>query len=392
MNTNALNLLRSYMFRVGNKHNAIRNIKSFLNSHHRVPIFDLKNDLIFDAKMQTALAQFQKSKNLLTTGRMDLRTWSAVGESMHPAQINIVTAHDTTLRHLLTFGKKLNQPPKTAASNNAFVGTKASVFGNRTVGFPKFPIKFFLSAFAPFDWFGPFNLAKGDGKDRRFSTNPKEGYRIRGESRITAVDDGTEYPYSETQASDATTSTLWIPFINPSTQSECYINDPYTEDYQPNGLKREKLSAEYHLYGNDDAFFFMDWNPISDIDVHPKVWFDFEPQPNPNNVLMHATGNVIGDQFPCVEAYILDKNDNGVMLGVFQIDANDTPQWKLPGDNKLPMFKIDVKIMVENGIFTGVMKNGNLVSLAQHNSYYTSLPPVTGTLNPPEKVRPASHY
>lgn len=126
--------------------------------------------------------------------------------------------------------------------------------------------------------------------------------------------------------------------------------------------------------------------------MHPKVWFSFELQANPNNVLMHATGSVIGDRFPAVEAYILDRNNNGVMLGVYQIDANDTPQRKLSGDNRLPMFNIDVKIMVENGIFTGVMKNGGIVSLAQHNSYYTNLPVVTGTPNPPEKVRPAAHY
>jgi len=106
MNTNALNLLRSYMFRVGSSHNGVRTIKTFLNAHPEVPTFDLKNDSVFDAKTQTALAQFQKSKNLLTTGRMDLRTWSAVGESMHPTQINIISAHDTTLRHLLTFGSK----------------------------------------------------------------------------------------------------------------------------------------------------------------------------------------------------------------------------------------------------------------------------------------------
>lgn len=392
MNINALNLLRSYMFRVGSNHNAVRTVKLFLNAHHKVPIFDLKSDSVFDAKTQTALTQFQKSKNLLTTGRMDLRTWSAIGAEMHGAQINIISVGDPTLRHLLTFGSKTNQPAKTAPSNNAFVRNKASALGSQRAGFPKFPIIFYLSAFAPFDWFGPFNLAKGDGNNRRFGTNPKDGYRIRGVSEMTAVDDGTEYPYSVTRASDATTSTLWIPFIEPSTQSECYINDPYTGNYQVNGLHREKLSAEYHLYGNDDAFFFMDWNPISDIDVHPKVWFSFELQANPNNVLMHATGSVIGDRFPAVEAYILDRNNNGVMLGVYQIDANDTPQRKLSGDNRLPMFNIDVKIMVENGIFTGVMKNGGIVSLEQHNSYYTNLPVVTGTPNPPEKVRPAAHY
>lgn len=210
-------------------------------------------------------------------------------------------------------------------------------------------------------------------------------------SKIIAANNGQRYPFSETRASEATTSTLWIPYINPSTQSECYINDSYTGEYQSNGLYRESSSAEYHMYGNDDAFFFTDWNPISDIDLHPSVWFTYEPQPNPNNILMHATGKVIGDQFPAVEIFIVDRNDNGVMLGIFQIDANDTPQWKLPGDNKLPMITIDLQIMVESGVFTGVMKNGTLVSPAQHNSYYESLPPVTGTLNPPEKVRPAAH-
>lgn len=89
---------------------------------------------------------------------------------------------------------------------------------------------------------------------------------------------------------------------------------------------------------------------------------------------------------------MLDRNGNGVMLGVFQIDANDTPQFKLPGDKQLPMFKIDLKIMVESGIFTGVVKNGRIVSLAEHHVYYTNLPVVTGVPAPPEKVRPSAHY
>ena len=128
--------------------------------------------------------------------------------------------------------------------------------------------------------------------------------------------------------------------------------------------------------GNDDAFFFTDWNPVSDIDIHPQLWFTYEPQPDSKDVVMHATGKVIGDQFPAVEAYILDKKKNAVMLGVYQIGEGDTPHWKLPGDNRLPMFDIDLKIMVKNGIFSWVIKNGNKISLSNHNSYYKNLPVV----------------
>jgi len=324
---------------------------------------------------------------------MDFKTWAAIGKEMHMVRIKQLSLHEPILRDLLMAGHSSNYPKKRKSSaNTSFMRSKGAFGKNLTAAFPKFKFRFFLSVFAPYEWFGPFNLAKGDGKDRKFGVNPLSKYRIRGESILYAVDDGTEYPYTVTQASDATDSTIWIPFWLPTTKSEAYINDSNSGDYQPGGLHREKSGVDYHIYGNDDAFLYFDNNPVSDIDVHPQVWFNYEPQPDPDNILMHATGKVIGDQFPAVEAYIMDKKNNGVMLGVYQIDANDTPQWKLPGDNRLPMFDIDVKVMVRNGIFVGVMKNGRKVSLAEHNNYYKNLPVVTGTKKPPLKPRPATHY
>ncbi len=48
----------------------------------------------------------------------------------------------------------------------------------------------------------------------------------------------------------------------------------------------------------------------------------------------------------------------------------------IEGDRKLPMIDIDVSIIVENGIFINVVKNGRTISLDEHNKAFTSLPPI----------------
>ena len=240
-----LTSLHSYMFRVGGNHLAVKHVKQFLNSHHEVLVSDLKQNNIFCSKTSSALAQFQKSQHLIPTGRMDLKTWSAIGKNMHPAQISILSTHNKILRDLLTFGQNKRKASIKASSNNAFIRSK-SITANRLV-FPSFVINLFLSVFAPFDWFGPFNMAKGDGKNRRFGHDIKSSYRIRGQSEILAVNNGSEYPYTVTRASDASFSTTRTPLGDASTLSEAYINDPYTGQEQPDGLYTEKSGVDYHL-------------------------------------------------------------------------------------------------------------------------------------------------
>lgn len=74
MNLNSLMTLQSYMFHSGSNHPAVKTIKNFLNSCPRVSINNLKPDNSFDSETRDALAQFQKYKRLIPTGRMDLTT------------------------------------------------------------------------------------------------------------------------------------------------------------------------------------------------------------------------------------------------------------------------------------------------------------------------------
>lgn len=380
------------MLRDGSNHIAVRALKTFLNGSPKTQISNLPLNNLFDAQTGAALAEFQKNNGLIATGRMDFKTWRTIGAELHPMQIRNISTHDSMLRDLPQLDQKSRRNVRHPNSNNAFVSNKFSNSGRRVLGFPAFKFRLYVSTFAPFQWFGPLNLSEGDGVNRRFNADPRDTYRIRGESVVTAVDDGTKFPYSETVASTATTSKLFPISLFHTDKSECHIGDPHTGEYQPNGLYNEKSGVDYHMYGNDDAFFHFDENPISDIDVYPNAWFTYEPQANPSNVIMHATGGVVGDQFPAVEMFLVDRSGNSVMLGVFQVNVNDTPQWKLPGNNRLPMITFDLKIMVESGVFTGVFKNGSLISPAEHNSYYAKLPTVVGTPHPPERVRPATHY
>jgi RHS repeat-associated protein len=141
---------------------------------------------------------------------------------------------------------------------------------DRTGAFPEFTFSVYVRAFAPFAWFGPGNVARGD--NRGFSTDPAATYRIQAYSEVTAADDGRYFPMSFTQASEATTSetnlgSIYYPGINVAwtAQSECYINDP-GGNYYAGGLPGGNDSLGYHLYGNDDAVPLVS----SDIDLHPE--------------------------------------------------------------------------------------------------------------------------
>lgn len=62
------------MFQIGSNHNAVKALKTFLNSHPRIPVSNLKISGIFDSETQTALINFQKYKRLIPNGRMDFTT------------------------------------------------------------------------------------------------------------------------------------------------------------------------------------------------------------------------------------------------------------------------------------------------------------------------------
>lgn len=128
---------------------------------------------------------------------------------------------------------------------------------------------------------------------------------------------------------------------------------------------------------------------------HPNINFHYTPDKNnPKNVSMRVYGNITGDQFPAVETYIIDKNEKGVMLGVWQIRDGDGPVISrdlsrgIEGDKQLPMIDIDVTVIVEDGVFTGVLSNGRIISPEEYNRYYTSLPTVAPNSNQPKPGQP----
>ena len=378
MNVRDIASLQSYMFRVGSRSFDVNIVKTFLNHHSNVPVFDLANNGVFDAKTANAVAHFQRLNQLTPTGAMNLATWGKMGARMSRPQIEIISRRNANLGGLLAVEhiarkrkrrRATNKPAGKPTLRNKLLPTSEK--GN---DFNGYFYAIYVAAFAPFDWFGHFNSAQGDGANRRFSVDTNKTYRIRAETKMFAANDGKDFDWSNTIASDATTSTNYL-FYEYSTKSPGYIRDPRTGEYLPGSYTQEGLAADYHLYGNDRAAMIdWDYNPVPDIDVHPGIHIDFDPQGSRDKVLMHVVGDVTGDQFPSVEAYITDRDGNGVMLGVFQPCKGDGPLTNLWLDKRLPMIDIDVTVVVENGVFKGVQKNGGVVSLKEHNSYYENLP------------------
>lgn len=398
---NDLKNLKSYMFQNGHNHFAVKVIKTFLNSNQRTSITNLKPDNSFDANTEKALADFQKSKSLIPTGRMDIKTWLAIGAEMNLIQINLVSMSDQTVRDLLTLGYRSKFPfrnvnPKNPSGISGFVKKKSLNLGNNITG--DFSFRVFVAVFAPFDWFGPLKASKGDGNSRRFGNDPFDSYRLQAESKMTASPGNHTYPWSVTQSSAPTTSYLLRPSSIPTgiigvtvptvklaeAKSEGIISDEDTDEVQPNGLHREGDSIRYHFQGNDDAFALWGDNSLlaSDIDVHADISFKYDYYSRPNSYLMEISGKITGDQFPAVETYALDRIGNGVMLGVWQVSKGDGPVFMrdgklgLPGNKQLPMIDINVSVIVENGLFADVQKNGRIISLVEHNKRFTDLPPV----------------
>lgn len=235
-----------------------------------------------------------------------------------------------------------------------------------------FSFSVYVRAFAPYKWFGPGNVARGD--DRGFSTAPGASYRIQASTEMIARNDGISHPFSVTRPSPPTTSetnlgSIYYPGINVAwtAQSESYINNS-NGNYAGSELFGGVERISYHMYGNDDAIPLVS----SDIDLHPNFWFKFDESQGNGIVDMTVTGSVIGDQFPAAEAFIRDSSGNAVMLGTFAPSSSSGPVLSLPFDNRLPMIDVNVTVRVNNGVFQGVVENGSVVSLDEYNRRFTS--------------------
>ena len=92
--------------------------------------------------------------------------------------------------------------------------------------FPTFSFSLHVRAFAPFDWFGPGRITKGD--NRGFSTDPDATYRISSFTNITA--DGSQnmkYNLATTYVDPPTLSTTDIGIYSRSVQSPSHLSDQF---------------------------------------------------------------------------------------------------------------------------------------------------------------------
>lgn len=226
--------------------------------------------------------------------------------------------------------------------------------------FPTFSFSLHVRAFAPFAWFGPGRIAKGD--NRGFSTDPDATYRISSRTQITA--DGSQnmkYNLATTYVDPPTTSTTDIGIYSWSKDSPSNLTD------QIDGrLNQPTDSMSAHNYGNDRAI-----PGSSDIDLVSNFNWNYKEQKD-GSVNLTITGTVTGDQFPAAEAFVRDSKGNGVFLGVFATPPGSGPVTSLPGNNRLPMINANVTVQVRNGVFTGVIENGKVVSLDDYNKRFTN--------------------
>ena len=227
----------------------------------------------------------------------------------------------------------------------------------------QFPIDIHIRSFAPFKSFG---LGLWHGDNRGFSNSTTEAF-----SRIRQVSS-----YETTTRSGTTTayggfsSSKYGAFA----YSEAYVNGGATAPIEDGRINT-------HLYGNNDAvlpgmppsMIPPDGGPTWDIDVHSDLSIDVADGENGNQILS-IVGSVSGDQFPNAEGFVTDADGNSIFLNTFQTDSdgNKGPFFTLMGNKNQPMFNVNISIQVnQDGIFQGVLQDGNLINIEEWNSQFT---------------------
>lgn len=333
---------------------------------------------------------------------------------MNPLEINYLFASDVTIQNMLGIGCSMKYSDGGLGSSNNFDSVIHSSSSVGSTDWYDFTFEVYVTAFAPFDWFGPLQLSGGDGLTRRFGYNRAASYRLQCFSTVHVTPGEREYYWRRrttvTKVSDPTTSTLLVPLPRLITPGFVLPGGVFPKiANSPGHLKNEEHSTDFdlpesdsirhksndrlkfHFYGNDDAFAIAGKHSwvASDIDVHPNINFKYTPdRSNPKNISMRVYGNIVGDQFPAVESYLIDKNNNGVMIGVWQVREGDGPvftrngRFGIVGDKRLPMIDFDFKVNVEDGVFKTVIRDGRNISLAEHNQHYTNLPTIKSSGSP----------
>ncbi len=103
--------LKTCLHQIGNKYPGIIGIKKFLNFNSQVGISNISPSNDFCAKTQIALAQFQQSKGLSQTGRMNIETWRTIGGEMSVIQFETIFGASPNVRVLrnILFSNRLRR-------------------------------------------------------------------------------------------------------------------------------------------------------------------------------------------------------------------------------------------------------------------------------------------
>lgn len=254
---------------------------------------------------------------------------------------------------------------------------------DRTGAIPSYSYYVYFRAFAPFDYFGGFGTGAfvGDGNNRAFSTDltgPNSSYRMSAVS--TANRGGGTFDPVYTRAQTASLSTNVYTGYNAF--SEGHISghvSGYANNDDGRGIPINGYTS-FTLSGNDDAVIYdiFPLNTAPDIDLNVAWNTTFSDEASKTYGVgaefMTITGGASGDGFPAAESFIYDGHGNGIMLGVYAPGniLGPDPELRLWGKKHNPMIDFDVTILVINGVFQGVMEDGELVSIADWNERYTS--------------------
>ncbi|QTE21037.1 RHS repeat-associated core domain-containing protein [Polaribacter cellanae] len=224
------------------------------------------------------------------------------------------------------------------------------------------------ASFAPFKTFGgPY---KGDGANRKFTTNPSSSSRISGRVNVRATSTGIS-----DRGSSATGSMSHNILTGNSSYSDASIEHSMSNNVS--GVRDDgKVSAEvgFHLSGNNSL---VPGSP--DIDTKGSMTITSQQLGDKGSVISFS-GKITGDKFPSNETFITDSNGVGVFLGVSGADGN--PLISLPGNGNETMstFNISVNFNTDGGI-TGVTYNKKNYTVAEWNKQFTKLDPKDGNVS-----------
>ncbi|MET3982138.1 hypothetical protein ABIB62_004766, partial [Mucilaginibacter sp. UYP25] len=236
-----------------------------------------------------------------------------------------------------------------------------------------FPIDITLRSFAPYNWFG--GGFKGDGANRRFTTNPNAPSKLNAMVRVETDDNSIILTRG-----GATTSTggfgMW------------HARSPTSVSASMDGNTLNMKG----IAGNHAAIPFIDtkvgtWTN-EDIDNNAKLNIAVFNGDNGNQT-MRISGTITGDHFPSGEGFVTDAKGNSVFLGVsdaggFSVNSTLAPYLGLAGHGTEVMSDVNVSIVVDkNGVFTGVVgADGKTMSIKDWNKPFensrTTPPEMTG--------------